>query len=63
MTSPASRSRPPILDDPQHADDEDHFVTTGTSVDGGLLVVSHTDRGDLILIISAGGDPARAKGR
>ena len=39
--------------DPQHADDEDRFLTMGMSVDGRLLVVSHTDRGDAIRIISA----------
>ncbi len=39
--------------DPRHADDEDRFLTMGTSVDGRLLVVSHTDRGDTMRIISA----------
>jgi uncharacterized DUF497 family protein len=39
--------------DPRHADDEDRFLTMGTSVDGRLLVVSHTDRGDTVRIISA----------
>jgi uncharacterized protein len=39
--------------DPQHANDEDRFLTMGMSVDGRLLVVSHTDRGDAIRIISA----------
>ncbi len=39
--------------DPHHADDEDRFLTMGTSLDGRLLVVSHTDRGDSIRIISA----------
>jgi uncharacterized protein len=39
--------------DPRHADDEDRFLTMGTSIDGRLLVVSHTDRGDSIRIISA----------
>ena len=40
-------------DDPGHTDDEGRFLTMGTSVDGRLLVVSHTDRGDAIRIISA----------
>ena len=40
-------------DDPRYADDEDRFLTMGTSVDGRLLVVSHTDRGDTVRIISA----------
>ena len=39
--------------DPLHADDEDRFLTMGSSVDGRLLVVSHTDRGSLIRLISA----------
>lgn len=39
--------------DPRHADDEDRYLTMGASVDGRLLVVSHTDRGDAIRIISA----------
>jgi uncharacterized protein len=39
--------------DPRHADDEDRFLTMGVSVHGRLLVVSHTDRGDVVRIISA----------
>jgi len=39
--------------DPRHADAEDRFVTMGMSVTGRLLVVSHTDRGDIVRIISA----------
>ena len=39
--------------DPRHADEEDRFLTMGTSLDGRLLVVSHTDRDDSIRIISA----------
>lgn len=39
--------------DPKHADDEDRFLSMGTSLAGRLLVVSHTDRGDSIRIISA----------
>jgi uncharacterized DUF497 family protein len=39
--------------DPRHADDEDRFLTMGLSVNGRLLVVSHTDRGDMVCIISA----------
>ena len=39
--------------DPLHAVDEERFLTMGTSVDGQLLVVSHTDRGESIRIISA----------
>lgn len=39
--------------DPKHADDEDRFLTMGTSLAGRLLVVSHTDRGHSIRVISA----------
>lgn len=39
--------------DPKHADDEDRFLTMGTSLAGRLLVVSHTDRDDSIRVISA----------
>ena len=39
--------------DPDHSDDEDRYVTMGVSADGRLLVVSHTDRGEKIRIISA----------
>jgi uncharacterized DUF497 family protein len=39
--------------DPRHADDEDCFITMGLSIDGRLLVVSHTDRGDVVRLISA----------
>jgi uncharacterized DUF497 family protein len=39
--------------DPRHADDEDRFLTMGLSIGGRLLVVSHTDRGDTVRIISA----------
>lgn len=39
--------------DPDHSDEEDRFVTVGTSVAGKLLVVVHTDRGDEVRLISA----------
>jgi uncharacterized DUF497 family protein len=39
--------------DPDHAEEEDRFVTFGVSSDGRLLVVAHTDRGEGIRIISA----------
>ena len=38
--------------DPRHADDEDRFLSMGMSVEGRLLVVSHTDRGGVVRIIS-----------
>ena len=39
--------------DPDHSDDEDRFITIGLSNRPRLLIVSHTDRGDRIRIISA----------
>ena len=39
--------------DPDHSDDEDRYITMGLSVLGRLLLVSHTDRGDMVRIISA----------
>ena len=39
--------------DPDHSDEEDRFITIGTSLDGRLLILSHTDRGDKVRIISA----------
>ncbi|MEO8498496.1 MAG: BrnT family toxin, partial [Planctomycetota bacterium] len=38
--------------DPDHSEDEDRFLTFGHSIAARLLVVSHTDRGDAIRIIS-----------
>jgi uncharacterized DUF497 family protein len=39
--------------DPLHSTDEERFVTIGQSTDGRLLVVVHTERDDIIRIISA----------
>jgi uncharacterized DUF497 family protein len=39
--------------DPDHSDDEDRFLTFGLSIEGHLLVVSHTDREERVRIISA----------
>ncbi len=39
--------------DPNHADDEDRYLTMGLSAVGRLLLVSHTDRGEKVLIVSA----------
>ena len=39
--------------DPAHSDDEDRYITMGQSTTGRLLVVSHTDRGEKIRLISA----------
>ncbi len=41
------------IDDPLHSEDEDRYVIVGQSVQGRLLVVVHTIRGDNIRIISA----------
>ncbi|MEE4378715.1 MAG: BrnT family toxin [Candidatus Competibacteraceae bacterium] len=38
--------------DPDHSIDEDRFVTFGMSEKNRLLVVSHTEEGDVIRIIS-----------
>lgn len=38
---------------PDHSEDEQRHLTFGSSKDGCLLVVSHTDRRDKIRIISA----------
>lgn len=39
--------------DPDHSEDEERLVTFGMSPGGQLLVVSHTERGEAIRIISA----------
>ena len=39
--------------DPVHSDDEERYVTMGKSSLGRILIVSHTDRGDKVRIISA----------
>ena len=41
------------IDDPLHSKDEKRFVLMGQSIRGRLLVVTHTERGDRIRIISA----------
>jgi uncharacterized DUF497 family protein len=40
------------LPDPDHSNDESRFITVGNSIDGKLLLVSHTDRDEKIRIIS-----------
>lgn len=40
-------------DDPAHSIDEQRLITFGTSTQGRLLVVAHTDDGETIRIISA----------
>ena len=39
--------------DPDHSNDEDRYITIGWSNRRRLLMVSHTDRGNQIRIISA----------
>jgi uncharacterized protein len=39
--------------DPDHSESEDRYLTMGFSSEGNLLIVSHTDRGDVLRIISA----------
>ncbi|MCB8942171.1 MAG: BrnT family toxin [Ardenticatenaceae bacterium] len=39
--------------DLDHSDDEDRFITIGFSAQKRLLMVSHTEQGDRIRIISA----------
>lgn len=38
---------------PGHSEDEDRYITMGTSAAGRLLVGSHTDRADKVRLISA----------
>ena len=39
--------------DPDHSEEEDRYITIGTSGGGRLLMVAHTNRGDHVRIISA----------
>ena len=47
--------------DPGHSDEEDRYITMGTSAAGRLLIVSHTDRGDKIRLLSARGASRRER--
>jgi hypothetical protein len=49
------------FDDPDHSIGEHRLITVGFSSQGRLLVVSHTERGNTIRIISA--RPATARER
>ena len=40
-------------EDPDHSSGEHRFITFGVSSQGRLLVVAHTDRNDVVRIISA----------
>lgn len=39
--------------DPDHSEDEERYLIVGTSIRGRLLIVSYTERGDLIRLMSA----------
>ena len=41
----------------KHSDAEDRYLTMGTSVEGNLLIVAHTYRGQIIRIVSAKKSP------
>ncbi|MFY9942402.1 MAG: BrnT family toxin [Desulfobacterales bacterium] len=41
------------INDPLHSEGENRFVLLGRSIQGRLLVIIHTDRGERIRIISA----------
>ena len=41
------------IPDPDHSEDEERFITRGLSSSNRLLVISHTDRGGRIRLISA----------
>lgn len=49
------------IDDPDHSKNEVRFLTLGYSVRNRLIVVTHTDRGEVIRLISA--RPATPKER
>jgi len=40
------------IDDPDHSTDEQRYIDIGTSEDGRVLVVSYTERGTTICMIS-----------
>jgi uncharacterized DUF497 family protein len=50
------------FDDPDHSLVERRFITIGSSSKGRTLVVSHTDRGRLIRLISARKATKRERG-
>jgi len=41
------------IDDPDHSEGEARFVTMGFTANNRLIVVSHTEEGDTVRIISA----------
>jgi uncharacterized DUF497 family protein len=48
----ATRS-PDTFDDPDHSTEERRFITIGTSENGRILVIGHTDDGETVRIINA----------
>jgi hypothetical protein len=51
------------FDDPDHSVGEQRFITVGFSSHGRLLVVSHSERGESVRIISARRANARERKR
>jgi uncharacterized protein len=41
------------IEDPLHSENEERFVLIGQSIQGRILVVVHTDRGEEIRMVSA----------
>jgi uncharacterized protein len=39
--------------DPDHSDEENRYIILGESQQGHLLIVSYTERGDIIRLVSA----------
>lgn len=48
------------FDDPDHSSEERRYIIIGASVKGRMLIVSHTDDGDVVRIISAR-EPTRSE--
>ena len=48
------------FDDPDHSFEERRFLIIGASKQGGILIVAHTDDGEIVRIISAR-EPTRAE--
>ncbi len=42
-----------LVDDPEHSEEEPRYVLLGRSTAGRMLTVMHTDRGQVIRLISA----------
>jgi len=41
------------FDDPDHSAEERRFITIGVSGEGRMLIVAHTDDGEVLRVISA----------